>query len=177
MSSSWKQPALKAQDLLIVLKISISSPAELTFARLSADLHMSASEAHAAVKRATQSRLLAQSEGFLTVNRVALREFIVHGVQYTFPPLLGGLARGVPTGVSAAPLNAMFDMQGDLPHVWPDPEGGVRGISLCPLYPSVPAATASDPRLYELLSLIDALRAGAAREREMAIKALTEEYL
>ncbi len=177
MSLSWKQPTLKAQDVLIVLKISVSSPEKLTFAWLATELHISASEAHAAVKRATQSRLLVQSAGFLAVNRVALKEFILHGLQYSFPPLLGGLARGIPTGVSAAPLSALFDVQGDLPHVWPHPEGEVRGISLCPLYPSVPAAAASDARLYEMLGLIDALRAGAAREREMAIKKLAEEYL
>ncbi len=177
MPASWKQPSLKAQDLLVVLKISISSPKDLTFSRLSNDLHMSVSEAHAAVKRATQSRLLTNAGERLAVSRVALREFVLHGVPYAFPPLFGGLTRGVPTGAWAPPLNSKFDTQNDLPHVWPDPEGSVRGVSLCPLYPSVPSAAALSMRLYELLSLIDALRAGAARERELAIKTLGEEYL
>jgi hypothetical protein len=44
----------------------------------------------------------------------------------------------------------------------------VRGVSLLPLYPTVPQASRNDPRLHDALALVDALRAGAAREREMA---------
>ena len=43
-----------------------------------------------------------------------------------------------------------------------------------PLYPSVPAAAAEDPRLHELLALADALRVGRARERSMARTELTK---
>ena len=61
-----------------------------------------------------------------------------------------------------------FQTGEDLPPVWPDPDGEVRGQSFSPLYKSVPKAAREDHRLYELLSLIDAIRGGRARERQVA---------
>ena len=46
--------------------------------------------------------------------------------------------------------------------------------SYAPLHKNVPKAALSDPRLYELLVLVDTLRDGKAREREIAVKALTK---
>jgi hypothetical protein len=48
----------------------------------------------------------------------------------------------------------------------------VRGLSLAPLYPSVPDAALRDERLYAVLSLFDAIRSGQARERDAAQKLL-----
>ena len=42
------------------------------------------------------------------------------------------------------------------------------GQSFSPLYKSVPKAAREDHKLYELLSLIDAIRGGRVRERQMA---------
>jgi hypothetical protein len=43
------------------------------------------------------------------------------------------------------------------------------GLSLIPLYPSVPlAANLDNPQLYELLGLVDALRVGRIREQQLA---------
>ena len=43
--------------------------------------------------------------------------------------------------------------------------------AICKLkYSSVPAACRVDPKLYELLALVDAIRDGRARERKIAIK-------
>ncbi len=58
------------------------------------------------------------------------------------------------------------------PPVWPDPESSIRGESFSPLYKSVPIATKNDSKLYELLALVDAIRGGQTREREMAKKEL-----
>ena len=41
-----------------------------------------------------------------------------------------------------------------------------------PLHPCVPGAALRDAALYELLALFDALRAGRARERGMAVTRL-----
>ena len=46
--------------------------------------------------------------------------------------------------------------------------GKHRGVSLEPLYRTVPLAARADPHLYELLVLLDALRDGRARERSLA---------
>jgi hypothetical protein len=56
--------------------------------------------------------------------------------------------------------------------VWPCEFGTARGQSLKPLYVSVPSAVKNDSKLYELLALIDAIRAGRAREKEIAISEL-----
>jgi len=59
------------------------------------------------------------------------------------------------------------------PPVWPDSSGSARGVEFSPLYKNVPAAARRDPKLYELLALVDAIRDGRTREREIAIRELT----
>ena len=43
-----------------------------------------------------------------------------------------------------------------------------------PLYRSVPFAARQDPALYEWLALVDTLRSGSTRERQLAGKLLDE---
>ena len=57
----------------------------------------------------------------------------------------------------------------ETPPVWPHPNGTSRGEGLVPLYRSVPDAALRDPTLYEWLALIDAVRSGRARERQLAV--------
>jgi hypothetical protein len=56
----------------------------------------------------------------------------------------------------------------DLPLVWPWHDGNTRSARLEPLYKRVPYAALRDPALYQLLALVDAIRDGRARERNMA---------
>ena len=44
----------------------------------------------------------------------------------------------------------------------------MRGLGIEPLYPTAPGAALRNEKLYELLALVDALRAGRARERTFA---------
>jgi hypothetical protein len=176
MNPSLKQPALKPQDVVVALKIAFApgdrsgdkASGARSYAHLAKSLFMSASEAHAAVQRAIASRLLAQSSEGLIANRAALQEFLMHGLKYSFPGVEGPLTRGMPTGAAAPHFIALFDQTQSLAWVWPDANGEVRGPSLCPLYPNVPAACRLDDNLYRMLTALDALRAGAAREREIA---------
>ena len=48
----------------------------------------------------------------------------------------------------------------------------VRGEALKPIYRSAPQAARNDPKLYQCLGLLDAIRAGRARERKLAEKHL-----
>ena len=50
----------------------------------------------------------------------------------------------------------------------------VRGASFSPLYKLAPGAAERDSKLYELLALVDGIRGGRAREREIAIKELKQ---
>ncbi len=52
--------------------------------------------------------------------------------------------------------------------------GPARGPEICPLHHSAPNAAKLDQKLYEYLSLADALRMGRARERKLAREALEE---
>jgi hypothetical protein len=52
--------------------------------------------------------------------------------------------------------------------VWPDAEGKKKGYALEPLFKPIGKAVRQDPKLYELLALIDAIRDGRARERKLA---------
>jgi hypothetical protein len=168
MASSQKQPSLKPQDVVVALKIALAPENAPSYAHLAKSLFMSASEAHAAVQRAIASRLLAQSSEGLTANRAAMQEFLLHGLAYSFPGVEGPMTRGMPTGAAAPHFSVLFDQTQSLPWVWPDANGEMRGPSLCPLYPNVPAACRLDENLYRMLTALDALRAGAARERKVA---------
>jgi hypothetical protein len=81
----------------------------------------------------------------------------------------------MPTAHSAEPLNTVF--LSDESYVWPWAKGNVRGHGIVPLYSSVPAAAGEDVNLYELLALVDALRIGRARERDLAINKLKNRIL
>jgi len=156
---------LKPQDIVVVLHLVDAAAEDRAFPKLASALGISASETHAAVKRAATSGLIDPADR--SVRKAALREFLVHGLRYVFPPEWRGVSRGVPTSYAAPPLAEHF-AQGDLPPVWPDPEGAKRGEGLAPLYKSAPRAALRNPQLYEWLALADALRSGRARERKLA---------
>lgn len=164
---------LKPQDVVILLKLVALGHEPWTYQRLSVELFISQSEAHAGVRRAVAAQLMSDvsTGGGRPVLR-ALAEFLIHGVRYAYPPTRGELTRGMPTGYAAPPLNATIVQPSEPPPVWPYAEGSARGYLFEPLYPSVPRAAARDPKLYELLALVDAIRDGRARERELARKEL-----
>lgn len=161
---------LKPQDILILLKLVAVEGLNWSYAVLASELFMSVSEVHGGIKRATTARLL-DAHGNAP-RRAALEEFLIHGVKYAFPPDRGEITRGMPTGYAAPCLSNKLFQSEELPPVWPDPEGRVKGYSFLPLYKSVPKAAARDEKLYELLALLDAIRDGRARERDFAAKSI-----
>lgn len=169
-----KQLALKPQDLLVALKLSVRPEATFTYAELATELFMSSSEVHAAVRRAESCRLVAGTRTELRAIRSSLLDFLLHGIQYVFPVLNGTLTRGLPTGISGPLLKDHFVGNDVHSLVWPDPMGDLQGSAVVPLYPSIPKASRADPKLYGVLTLVDAIRGGAAREREIASELLLE---
>jgi len=182
---------LSPQDVVVALKLLAAGSRNWTYALLGEELALSPSQVFRSVERAEAVRLL--EPGFRTVppppapgskgqncpvvlawpNRASLKEFLIHGVKYAFPVHRGGMVRGVPTAHAAPPLKQQFAESFDPPPVWPDASGSARGLEFSPLYKNVPAAARRDPKLYELLALVDAIRDGRAREREIAIRELT----
>lgn len=165
---------LKPQDVLVLLKVAAHPRQRWTYAALGKALSMSASETHASVKRAMAAGLAVSQgrEGWLPV-RPALLEFILHGVRYVWPAILGPAKRGVPTAFGAEPLVSMLNATPGEAPVWAHAEGSAKGPTLSPLYRTVPKAALADPELHRLLALLDAVRTGRARERAMAAELLT----
>jgi hypothetical protein len=174
---------LKPQDIVVLLRLGLEQGAP-TLVTLGAQLGISASEVHGAMKRAASATLLDLDQRRPRVGQ--LLEFLEHGIRYVFISGRGGITRGVPTAHSAPPLSDLLmhggatsppsvpQMFAEPPLVWPHPEGEVRGESIEPLYRSAVDAARRDSRLYECLALVDALRVGRARERKLAIDLLTK---
>jgi hypothetical protein len=156
--------AVKPQDVVVAIKL-VASGSAGSFANLAAALGISASEAHAAVRRLGEARLW--DPDLKRIHRQALLKFLIHGVPHSFPAALKEATRGMPTAW-AAPVFQGRIVSNEPPPVWPDPEGEVRGQAVKPLYPSVVYAAKQDPKLHDLLALVDALRLGRARERKIA---------
>ena len=163
---------LKPQDVIVALKLVTchGSASDETggkwpsFSNLGLELGISSSEVHASVMRGTKAGLLGPGR---KPRKAKILEFLLHGVRFAFFAERGSVTRGMPTAHAAPPLSD--EIAGDdLPPVWPDPEGKVRGETLEPLYRTAPTAAKNDPQLYELLALVDAIRIGRARERVMA---------
>lgn len=159
---------LKPQDVLLLLKIVSDGNPTWNQKPIAEALGLSQSEVSESVARCKYARLLAPNGK--TAMKLSLIEFLQHGIQYVFPQRPGAVVRGVPTSHSAQPLNEQI--QSTEHYVWPYGKGALRGHSIVPLYPSVPSAAMKDPSLHELLALVDALRVGRAREKELALKEL-----
>lgn len=172
---SNRQPALKPQDLYVLLALLIRGGKSSSYPELADLTGLAISAVHGALKRAAAARLVMFQDRRPVILKPQAKEFVLHGAQYAFPPAWGTLTRGIPTGYAAAPLNTVISPSSDPVPVWAHARGTVRGLSLVPLYPSVPDAALRDNRLYAILALFDAVRAGQAREREAAQKFL-EEY-
>ncbi|MFA6003157.1 MAG: hypothetical protein WC881_03730 [Elusimicrobiota bacterium] len=137
---------------------------------LAMELGLSQSEVSLALGRAGYVGLYNAEKGGLV--KAALEEFLVHGLKYVFPAEFGMFTRGIPTSHSAPPLAKKIVSNESDQYVWPHPDGLARGQSISPLCEWAPAAARKDPRLYELLVLVDALRVGRARERGVAAEEL-----
>jgi hypothetical protein len=165
---------LKPQDVVILLKLVTIGKEDWSFSTLSAALFMSPSEVHAGVHRAIAAKLATKIIDRIIPAIRSLEELVIHGLRYVFVPDRGEITRGMPTLHAGPPLSQMLVSSNDPPPVWPDPEGNVRGQSFSPLYKSVPKAAKQDHQLYELLVLVDAIRGGRPREREMAKKEISK---
>ncbi len=160
---------MKPQDIVILLKIIALNDDKWKQQSIADSLIMSQSEISQSVARMLYSGLL--FENGKKVMRNSLLEFLQYGIAYVFPQKPGAMVRGIPTAHSSLPLSTIIVSNEN--YVWPSAKGTMRGQSIIPLYPSVPDAVKNDGYLHELLSLVDALRVGKARERNLAMQELT----
>jgi hypothetical protein len=166
MEDSMKQHSgMRPQDILVLLKIIALADTPWRITDIANALNISQSEISESLNRNRIAGFVDDSKR--QVHKAALLEFLLHGLKYVFPEQPGPIVKGMPTAHSAPPLSSKIVATAE-PFVWPDPEGTLRGQSIRPLYNTVPDAARSDPKLYELLALVDAIRVGRARERRLA---------
>lgn len=180
---------LRPQDVMVLGWLALQGGKPWRYVDLAQDLGLSASESHSSVARLAAAKLVLPGRpnpvGFLRAGdplvsspRINFKEaldFVIYGVPHAFYPARGPVTRGIPTGVAAPPLNSKFQVGDEIP-VWPDAEGEARGYSLQPLYKSAPVAARNNPKMYEYLALVDALRDGRVREKEAARKHLEKMF-
>lgn len=164
---------MKAQDILVLIKIFLKEPGSWSMARLAHELYMSSSEIHAGIKRLKASRLVVESMDFKGViaNPGNMEEFFIHGLKYVFPAEVGKEVRGMPTSHSAKPLSEEIASENDI-MVWPYEFGNARGKSISPLYRSAPKAAELDEDFYKILVLLDGIRIGKNREHNLSVEIL-----
>jgi hypothetical protein len=155
---------MKPQDILVLLKIIALEDKEWQQLTLAQELNMSQSEISQSLQRSKYAQLLSFSSK--EVNRIAFYEFLIHGISYVFPQKPAAVVRGIATAHSAAPINKMINATEV--YVWPYAKGNTRGQSIMPLYSSAIEASLKDATLYELLAMVDVLRVGSTREKEIA---------
>jgi hypothetical protein len=162
-----KQTTLRPSDIVIACQLTLSPHAQ--FGQLSKSTGLSVGECHNAVRRLRQGRVVLPDDRRPAVD--VLIGFLISGVPFAFPPMLGVETIGVPTAHSAPPFASL--VQSADRFVWPDPAGVVRGQSLIPLFPGAPALAGMNESLYDLLTIVDALRVGTTRIRHFAAELIT----
>lgn len=156
-----KQERMSVGDIGVAIALAIEPSA--TLKRLSEATCRSLGEVHNAERRLRAARLLKPDSRM--VEREPLLRFIQWGVPHAYPPALGAMAIGVATAqllpIDGEPEEAEF--------VWPTAGGLTRGQGFAPPYPRAPQLIAANPQLRRLLSLVDLMRIGGARDQAAAI--------
>jgi hypothetical protein len=161
-----RQITLRPTDIVVALQLAITPRAQ--FKALSKNTAISTGECHNAVRRLGLAELLHSDERRPT--RDALQEFIVYGVPYAFPATRAPSVLGVPTAHASPAFRGIVESPDVI--VWAHADGRVRGDSVVPMYPAAPKLPELNPALYELLTIVDALRIGTTRLRKVAAELL-----
>jgi hypothetical protein len=165
---------MRPQDIAVLLKIVLSSSTWMN-KDIAEALFLSPAEVSYSLQRSALAELIDPSKK--KVMRKTFLEFIQYGLPHVFPAIKGSIAIGVPTAFSSPVMSKyLMTNQSSEMVVWPYAEGEARGESITPLYPNAVKAALRDPELYELFALVDAMRLGKVREKEIALKLLKEKF-
>jgi hypothetical protein len=159
-------------DLLVLLKLIASGEPEAPVRGIADSIGaVSKSAVDVSLQRLKAHALLRDGISGRQVNRLAARDLLENATRWIAPAVVGPFELGLPTAHAAPPLADKLRSDED-PVVMPVAEGPSRGRSVTPLHPAAPVAARRDPKLHELLAIVDALRIGGARDREVAIAEL-----
>jgi hypothetical protein len=164
-----KQVAMSPQDVAVLLLIASYRQHSWLQIELAEVLNLSQPEISNSIARSKYAGLI--DESGKNVKKEALLDFLKFGVPHAFPARPGPVVRGVPTAHSAPPLNGLIQSSDDQ-YVWPSATGELRGQAIAPLYKNAVKAAKVNQHVHELFALVDALRVGRAREKQLAIEEL-----
>jgi hypothetical protein len=159
---------LRGDDVIVLLDL-LGGDDRPTVRVIAARTGLPLATVHRALGRLAAARLVDDARRPVRAN---VAEFLAHALRYLLPAVPGGEVRGTPTAWAAAPLAAEIAADDPLPPVWPDPDGGVRGLAVAPLHPAAVRAARTNPELAARLALVDAIRIGDARVRGVATRLL-----
>jgi hypothetical protein len=164
---------LSPTDIYVLAGVISNDQEPWTLRGLAETLHVDHTLVHRALKRAENAHLYRASAK--QVHLANFEELVIHAARFIAPARLGELTRGVPAAWAAQPISAaIHQADSEPPPVWPDALGAVRGQALQPLHPAAVQASQGVPELARLLSIIDSLRAGDVRVREVASTTLRD---
>jgi hypothetical protein len=163
-----KHAGMRPQDVVVLLKIASKKNSTWLMKDIAHELFVSQSEVSESLNRSDLAGLMDVTQK--TIFKESVLEFLFFGLRYVFPVQPGTVTRGIPTAHSAPPLKGMIHSEEVF--VWPIAEGTARGQSIEPLYKTVPLAVLNDNELYQLLALVESLRVGKVRERDLAFAEL-----
>ena len=161
------------EDLAIVMRLALEETTpEARLAPIADTLGLEFDKLRQALKQAHEAGVYNVDRH--RVNRLALTEFLLHGARYAYPPVWLPRGPGVPTAYSANPLREALFIDTNDEIVWPDAAGTCNGSGLEPLAPWVPRVARSNSQVHEFFALVDAMRVGRARERNLAVIGITK---
>ena len=160
---------IKGRDIVLLVELLAAAP-EWTIRGVGEAVEFAPGPVHRSLGRLAESGLYDARRRQVLLGPA--EEFLIHGLRFVFPARPQGEVRGVPTAWAAPPLKDLLASSDPLPPVWPTADGTVRGLALEPLHAGAVAAARRNPVTAERLALLDALRAGDARVRGLAVEQL-----
>ena len=166
---------LKPQDTILALKYwSLKqSNVDGSVGDIVESTGISASEVSKGTRRLISANLVVERDASFFAESGALLEWLSYGIRYAYPQKSVGYGRGTATSWNCPILQS--EMTPPTPAwVWPVSGGEVEGILIQPFHGSVPFAASEDKLLYQVMSLLEAIRGGKPGELAIARVLLTQ---
>jgi hypothetical protein len=134
---------------------------------------ISPGEVSKGTQRLVASHLVVERSGDIFSETGAMLEWLCYGVRYAYSFESTGYGRGMATSWNCPVLKS--EVVSPSPAlVWQTVGGDTEGALIKPIHQSVPLAASRDTLLYQVMSLIEAIRGGKPRELAIARELLTD---
>lgn len=162
---------IKPQDVVILGKL-ISEKVWPSQKDIGDSLKLSQAEISHALKTLDQIGLISLTTK--KINKLAVTEFITHGLKYIYPIEKKGTGRGMLIGPSSTTFKGRVQSD-EYNYIWPDPNGNSKGIVVTPLLPELSNSVKENEILYTFLNVVEIFRGlGGVRHIQEAQKILKD---